>query len=121
MTSDTMQQRQIEVPLIDRGNISATIDIPESLTVLEDGQSRENGQCQFSVLTIKDGDKRVIWDKRDMAQIQDAKKMFNELVAKGLAPYSVGVDGKASAQVISEFDPLAEEIIFLPIRLVKGG
>ena len=35
--------------------------------------------------------------------------------------FRVGVDGQASAEVMDEFDPLAEEVIFMPIAAISGG
>jgi hypothetical protein len=47
--------------------------------------------------------------------------MFVNLIKKGLKPFRVGVDGKATSEVMDEFDPHAEEVIFLPQALVAGG
>ena len=48
-------------------------------------------------------------------QIEDAKAMFDECVAKGLVPYRIGLDGKQTSEIMDEFDPDAEEVVFLPI------
>ena len=47
--------------------------------------------------------------------------MFDACAAEGLVPYKVGVNGKASSEVMDEFDPYAEEVIFLPVAVVAGG
>ena len=67
------------------------------------------------------GDDRITWDKQNLTEINKAKDAFDELVAQGLVPYEVGTDGKATAEVMDEFNPAAEEVIFLPIQMVAGG
>jgi hypothetical protein len=118
-------EREIDVALLKignkPGNLSAKIKIPDSLQILDDNETPPEGFGAFRVMTPKDGDKRVVWDKRDFAQIIEAKSMFDECVVQGLVPYLVGLDGRATAEVMAEFDPHAEEIIFLPIAMVAGG
>lgn len=119
-------EREIDVALLRSGNkpskLSAKIKIPDSLQILDTPDEKPpEGFGAFRIMTPKDGDKRVVWDKRDFAQIIEAKAMFDECVAQGLVPYLVGLDGRATAEVMTEFDPHAEEIIFLPIAMVAGG
>jgi len=114
-------ENEIEVALIKNSNLKDTITKPERLRFLKDGEKTSRWERCFRILTPKDGDKRVVWDSRDMDQIEDAKAMFDECVAKGLVPYRVGTDGRASAEVMDEFDPEAEEVIFMPINQVAGG
>lgn len=97
------------------------ISVPENLRVLEDHENPPEGFGVFRIMTPKDGDKRVVWDCRDIAQIEEAKTMFDQLIQEGLVPYKVGLDGKATSEVMDEFDPYAEEVIFLPVALVTGG
>lgn len=102
--------------------LSKQIEIPASLQVLENPADRPaTGHCVMRVLTPKDGDKRVVWDSNSFAQISDAKEMFDKLVLEGLVPYRAGVNGQATSEIMAEFDPHAEEIIFLPISLMTGG
>ncbi len=75
----------------------------------------------FRIISQKDGDKRVVWCRKVIAEIQAAKKMFMDLISKGMVPYKVGVSGNASAEVMDEFDPTAEEVIFMPVRAIAGG
>jgi hypothetical protein len=109
----------IEVPLVKNSNILD--NIKTSLKVLKDGEKANKWERTYRFLTSKDGDKRIVWDCRDMDQIEDAKVMFDESVAKGLVPYRVGTNGKATSEVMDEFDAEAEEVIFLPINQVIGG
>lgn len=119
-------EREIDVALLRMGkkpgNLSAKVSVPESLGIISDPtQKTPQGFGCFRIMTPKDGDKRVVWDSRDFAQISEAKAMFDELVVQGLVPYRVGVNGRASSEVMVEFDPYAEEIIFLPVAMVAGG
>jgi hypothetical protein len=67
------------------------------------------------------GDDRIAWNKFNLTEINKAKDAFDELVAQGLVPYRAGTNGKASSEVMDEFDPAAEEVIFMPVALVAGG
>jgi hypothetical protein len=116
-----MTTATIEVPLVKNSNVRENIAVPKKLRVLKDKEQANKWERCFRFLTPKDGDKRVVWDSRDMDQIEEAKAMFDECVAKGMVPYRVGTDGKATSEVMDEFDPEAEEIIFLPIAQVAGG
>jgi hypothetical protein len=124
--STALADREIDVALLrvgkTPGNLSTKVNVPESLGVISDPmQKTPEGFGCFRIMTPKDGDKRVVWDSRDFAQISEAKAMFDELVVQGLVPYCVGVNGRASAEVMVEFDPYAEEIIFLPVAMAVGG
>lgn len=118
------ETREIEIALIrvgnKPGNASLKLKVPDNLELLEGNKANPGFGC-FRFMTPKDGDKRVVWDSRDFAQISEAKGMFDEAVLQGLVPYRVGVNGRASSEVMAEFDPYAEEIIFLPVAMVAGG
>lgn len=119
-------EKELDISLIRVGdkssNVSGKLTIPDCLRVMSDPQEvAPKGFGCFRIMTPKDGDKRVVWDSMDFAQISEAKSMFDKLVVQGLVPYRVAVNGKASAEVMVEFDPFAEEIIFLPIAMVAGG
>ena len=75
----------------------------------------------FRIMSQADGDKRVVWCRRVLAEISAAKKMFMDLLSKGMIPYKVGVDGAATSSVMTEFDPTAEEVIFMPVKAIAGG
>lgn len=96
------------------------VEIPKELKIQEEPDAPAN--CgMFRILTAKDGDKRVVWNRLVMQEIQAAKKMFMNLIDKGLVPHRVKNDGTPSAEIMKEFDPRAEEVIFLPIQAVRGG
>jgi hypothetical protein len=102
-------------------HVEVPITVPPSLTILKEGEKAPPRHGVFRVMTKRDGDKRVTWDTDDLFQIADAERMFTELVEQGLVPYHVGVDGRASADVMDVFDPNAGEVIFLPVAAVAGG
>lgn len=125
MTTAT-ENRVIEFSLMKVGNqptrLTSQIEVPECLGLLEDpAASPPKGFGCMRIPTIKDGDKRVIWDKLDFQQIAEAQLTFNKLIADGMKAFRVGVDGKKSAEEIHEFDPHAEEIIFVQMAAVAGG
>ena len=103
------------------GNPTVRLEVPEKLKLLPDGELPQEGHGCFRFMTPKDGDKRIVWDCRDLEQIAEAKRMFDEAIQQGLVPYKVGVDGRATSEVMDEFDPEAEEVMFLPVALVAGG
>lgn len=111
-------QNELEISII--GKLSIKLRIPDSLEVIETQKAQDGFGC-FRFMTPKDGDKRVVWDSRDFSQITDAKAMFDEAILQGLVPYQVGVNGRATSEVLSEFNPYSEEIIFLPVAMVAGG
>lgn len=75
----------------------------------------------FRIMSQADGDKRVVWCRKKIAEIKAAKTMFMGLISKGMIPYKVGVDGAATSEEMTEFDPTAEEVIFMPVRAIAGG
>lgn len=127
-TSETADERVIELAKFasgDRpvGNQNLEYRIPDNLHVVpanEDPDPSPDIGC-FRVMTIRDGDKRITWYRRSLEQIREAKKMFMDLLKEGLVPYRVGTDGAKTSEVMDEFDPNAEEVIFLPVRQIAGG
>lgn len=109
----------LDVPIIKDG-YSLPCDVPDELTICEE-DAAPPGCGMLRILTKEDGDKRVVWNRAILQEIVAAKKMFVDLVKKGLVPYRVGTDGAATSEVMDEFDPEAEEVIFLPVALVRGG
>lgn len=77
--------------------------------------------CGVMRIMNSTGDDRIAWNKYNLTEINKAKEAFDELVAKGLVPYRAGTNGKATSEVMDEFDPSAEEVIFMPVALVAGG
>lgn len=102
---------------------SSPVIIPDSLGIIDNPSEPVDATRfgMFRIMTAKDGDKRVVWRKESIPEIHAAKEMFDQLVQEGMVPYCVGRDGQATTDVMSEFDPSAEEVIFMPMRAVVGG
>ena len=98
-----------------------TLEVPPELQILEDGQDVPEHHHCFRILNTKSGDDRLVWDSRSLREVQAAKKSFVKLIKSGMTPYKVGVGGSASSEVMDEFDPRAEEVIFMDTALVAGG
>ena len=120
----------VEINLI--GNVYEKIEIPENLKVLSPEDSIPDGSVIFRIINSKDGDKRIVWNASFIKEIADAKSMFNELIAQGLVPYKVDPSGDKTPEIMTEFDPFAEEVImsedhrskeviFTPRKMVAGG
>jgi hypothetical protein len=108
----------VEVPIID-GGPSIRVPVSPLLRVL-DGVVPPPKHGMFHVMNQRDGDKRVVWNSDSLAEIQAAKEMF-DILKKELTPYRVGVGGKAMPDKMDEFDPMAEQVLFLPLKLAKKG
>ena len=111
-------EHSIQVQVYAYANIHETLEVPPEIRI-NDPQPGHNRT--FRVLSTLAGDERLTWDNRILAEIQAAKKLFMDLVSKGLKPYKVDPSGKKTAEILDSFDPLAEEIIFAATSLAKGG
>lgn len=74
--------------------------------------------CEMAVMTPADGDLKVIWDSDKLAEVEHARKTFNEFRGKGYLAYQVNKAGD-KGEVIKEFDSSAEKIILAP-RMMGG-
>ena len=110
----------VEVPIISGSTLTVQVAIPKPLRVLEGAVPPPNHGV-LHIMNPKDGDKRVVWDSGSLAEIRAAKEMFDNLKKQGLTPYQVGTAGKATSQKMEEFDPMAEQVLFLPLKLAAGG
>jgi hypothetical protein len=63
----------------------------------------------FRVLS-ENGDDVIVWDRRDLEQVQEAKVLFNEYQARGFRAYVLRADGEKGSRVDS-FDALLEAVI----------
>jgi len=64
------------------------------------------------------GDYKVTWDRSKPEEVAHVRKTFNEWRANGYMAYKVRPDGQR-AEVIKNFDPDAQCIIFAPP--MQGG
>lgn len=121
MTTDIQDKKSIDVNMLGGTKLIEKVDVPPELAILDDGEHAPDGHHMFRVLSSLKGDERLTWDSTSLAEMQAAKKLFTDLIKKGLKPFRVGVNGQATSEVMDEFDPHAEEVIFLPQSLVAGG
>lgn len=112
---------KLEVFPLQSGSIKETITVPPHLTILDSKAKVPTGKHVFRILTVKDGDKRIVWDRMNIAEIMDARALFNKLLATGLKPFKVDPSGKKTNEVLKEFDATSEEIVFAPIAAARGG
>jgi len=112
-------------------SVKKEVQIPASLKVLDDSEEIPDGHSVFSILNQEDGDKRIVWDSRNLAEIRDAKDLFDSLIAEGMIPYCVDAGGQKTREVMTLFDPVAEEVllgdppteevVFTPQKALVGG
>jgi hypothetical protein len=65
--------------------------------------------CVMRILD-DNGDTRLVWNRADEKEVQEARKKFNEYKAKGYRAYVCRSDGRRGA-LVESFDALFEEII----------
>jgi hypothetical protein len=59
------------------------------------------------------GDARIVWDPANAEEVKTARKMFDDLRAKGYNAYAVKTKD-ARGEIVKTFDPAAERIILAP-------
>lgn len=69
----------------------------------------------FGTMRVIDhtGDTKIIWDSEKKAEVDAARKTFDELRAKRYNAYAVKKNGE-QGEIIEKFDPDAEKIILAP-------
>ena len=65
------------------------------------------------IMDPKLGDLKVVWDSENEAEVQLAKKQFNDAIKKEFTAYRAKKDG-SKGKKIEKFDPEAERIIMVP-------
>ncbi len=74
-----------------------------------------------SVMAVmnEQGDKKTIWDRNNETEVEAASREFTFFKGKGYMAYKVeGKEGRRG-EILHEFDPSAERIIFAP--QLRGG
>lgn len=74
----------------------------------------------FRIIDQREGDKRLVWNRMSIADIAEANNMFDQFIKQGLEAFRVGGNGKAGSRM-EKFDPTAEEVLFLPMKMITGG
>jgi hypothetical protein len=119
--TDTAEARTIQLTIMTGTKLKESFEVPDGLHIMEDGENVPDDHFVFRILCQEKGDERLTWDSRSLRELQAAKQMFVDLIKSGLKPFRVGVNGKATSEVMDQFDPHAEEVIFLPQALITGG
>ncbi len=60
------------------------------------------------------GDTKLVWDADQPDEVANARRTFDDLLAKGFAAFSVTGREGAKGEQIRRFDPAAERIIMVP-------
>ncbi len=108
--------------------LKTDIDV-QSMKVLEDKADLPKGHGLFRILHQDYGDKRLVWDTKDFAQINEARQIFKDLIAQGFVPYLVDKKtGEPTTMPMAQFDALEgevwmeeHEIIMAPMQAAVGG
>lgn len=96
-------------------------EVPDGLCIVDGNCKGDDEIGLFRIMTLKDGDRRVVWNRMNLDEISAAKKMFNELISSGMVAYHVDSRGNKTNRLMKVFDPSVEEIIFIPMQAVSGG
>ena len=67
----------------------------------------------------RNGDTKIIWDSDQDAEVENARRTFDELRGKGYLAFRVRDDDAAKGDQIREFDADAEKMILSPP--MQGG
>ena len=66
------------------------------------------------------GDTKFLWDPRNIVEVENARRTFNDLRAKGFLAFRVNsTTGNKEGEQISEFNPEAAALIMVPA--LQGG
>ena len=105
--------KTVEIQTLENSKLRETISVPENMI----GEGKTN---TYRILNSS-GDDRISWDKNSLDELQEARRIFYDSIAKGMKAYRVGEGGKKSSYEMKSFDPHAEEVIFVPMPAVVGG
>ncbi len=83
-----------------------------------EAEAAETGKSVMRCMDPSLGDMKVVWSSDNEDETALARDQFRKAIDKGLTAYGVTRRGK-KAEVMREFDPDAEAIIFAP-RVVGG-
>lgn len=70
--------------------------------------------CELNV----NGDTKTIWDSENADEVENARRVFNDLKKKGFSIFRVDKKGEKGERM-HEFDPDAEKMIAVP--RIAGG
>ncbi len=68
---------------------------------------------------VKAGDLKINWNKSDDKEVDEARKAFDDHIAKGGLAYTAYGKNFEKGEQIKKFDPNAERIVLVP-QMVGG-
>jgi hypothetical protein len=74
-------------------------------------------QHEMQVINEK-GDTRLSWDEENRTEVDAARKMFDDMKAKGYIAYKMNKQGD-KGDLIDRFDPSHEKVVLAPP--MRGG
>jgi len=79
-----------------------------------------NYYVQGVILVLNEaGDTKIFWDRKNEAEMENAREIFDSMIDKGFTAFSVGRQGKKSKK-ITEFNPKMNKILLVP-RIAGGN
>lgn len=73
------------------------------------------------LLNLAEGDTKIIWNKKNKAEVDNARETFQKLVVEGKwAAFAVGKIGKKKGEKLVMFDPDMGKVILIP-PMAGGG
>jgi hypothetical protein len=100
-------------------NTKNTVTIPDSLRILKDGEAPPVGNIVLKVCTPEAGDERIAFNPYRIQEVAEAKRLFNELIAKGYYAYRIDPDkGGRSGELVRRFEDIIHdgEVMMSEIR-----
>lgn len=86
------------------------IELFDEMMVEMTPPERDSHQMVFRILT-ENGDDRLVWDRRDLSQIKEARDKFDEYLTQGYSAYLIRFDGKKGSK-LEHFNDILEMIEF---------
>lgn len=87
-------------------------------SAIDDLQQETSDKSVLRIMDPKAGDLKTVWSADNADEVELVRGQFDSAKKRGLVPYKVDRKG-GRAEVMREFDPAAEAIIFAPP--VAGG
>lgn len=80
---------------------------------------REPGDFEIAIMG-REGDTKVIWNPQNTDEVENARRTFVDLRAKGYLAFRVQAEGGDKGEQITEFDPQAGKMILM-VPQMRGG
>jgi len=103
--------------LLDNDVIKTITNLPYGMELPENFNPAT--MSQMVVIDRRAGDLKIIWDRTKPDEVESAKSTFDKLKKKGYAAFQVKDNEGNKGDVVREFDPTIERLIF--IAPMAGG